>query len=1009
MHARTGDRGVGGIRTALLSALVALAALAAGPTTAPAGSITALPTTNAYWSAVSDTGVVVGGVGPAPFRAARWAEGSVTPFGTSGTFAEAIDSNGRVFGNRYGETAAEARLAWWSAAGTEHLLPVAALGENTGFQSASPSGEYAIGFDGTSVIVAQAPAYHPVAGPAECGHLFVFEITDLGHVLCDGGFYDGAVFRSLDPSFRATAINRSDLIVGFMNSVAMIRSLDGTLHPLPLPAGATNGLPRVILDDGRIAGRMEIDGRKRAAIWADANTPAVLLDSLLPAGSGWETMDITAFTPGGYVLGDGLLNGVYTPFVASVGAAVRGLVRDRYDAPVAGVTITLTGVEDGGGAVTRTATSDDDGNYAIPINPGTYAVTGTGDQLHPDGRRENGGALSPLPADGGACTGTATGNRCDLVPLGDGQSARVDFTYTPCAVPERRHDGQPLTSCPIIFVPGFLGSRIVCEGPTGATQELWPNIPGEPGWGAMLLQPDGETNVGNRGPCTRSAHAAAGKDGLVATVAGQSIYQTTMAFLDLQVGARRWWAFPYDWRKSPVLAVPALDALVDDVLEETHASRVVLYGHSMGGLVLREYVSSAARADKVVRLATAGTPYWGAPKSHFSFLEGDTDTPERGALDLLTTAADLQKLAQNLQGLFFLHPSARLGPWLSISNGVGPYVPQAEAGEVRWVNALGGNASLLLRAHRWHAQRDGFPETPIDYEVMVGAGSPTVQKIEIRRISGLFDGGRIHYGSGDGTVPLRSATQGASDGITSRAKVGIHYVCDVGHVALPGDPAVTSRLAGFLTRGARVTGVDDNCAFAGTSMRVFGLRFSAGNVQVEVPQATRALAPVRLEIADAVARGIVQVLQLPGQTTFVTSRRNPVTLVLTGKRLGVQVQAISSGGEGAVRSFDAGSGRIAINAAGAVTRNGAPVRASRPRRGKPVTRIVSRKRGSRLVVRLVARAPNGVAATYYRVGRGRTTRYVGPFRLRPKQLRSLVVSSTDRFGAVETPHGVRRR
>src|SRR5690606_22565168 len=127
------------------------------------------------------------------------------------------------------------------------------------------------------------------------------------------------------------------------------------------------------------------------------------------------------------------------------------------------------------------------------------------------------------------------------------------------------------------------------------------------------------------------------------------IYKSTMDFLDDAVGPSNWWALPYDWRRSPEQAVPALDSLIDQVLRDTKAKHVVLYAHSMGGLVMRDYISAQAHQDKVIRIATAGTPYWGAPKSHFSFLEGDTDTPDGSPLDLLTNAGDLQRLTQNLQ------------------------------------------------------------------------------------------------------------------------------------------------------------------------------------------------------------------------------------------------------------------------------------------------------------------------------------------------------------------------
>ena len=73
-------------------------------------------------------------------------------------------------------------------------------------------------------------------------------------------------------------------------------------------------------------------------------------------------------------------------------------------------------------------------------------------------------------------------------------------------------------------------------------------------------------------------------------------------------------AFAYDWRKSPAESLQALDALVDRV---RGGGKVVLLGHSMGGLVTRMYIDDPARAAKVVRAVTLGTAYWGTPKALF--------------------------------------------------------------------------------------------------------------------------------------------------------------------------------------------------------------------------------------------------------------------------------------------------------------------------------------------------------------------------------------------------------
>ena len=58
-------------------------------------------------------------------------------------------------------------------------------------------------------------------------------------------------------------------------------------------------------------------------------------------------------------------------------------------------------------------------------------------------------------------------------------------------------------------------------------------------------------------------------------------------------------------------------------------SRVAIVAHSMGGLVTRAYTHDPARANRVARAVTVGTPYNGAPKAIFPLAFG-TEMPGAG-------------------------------------------------------------------------------------------------------------------------------------------------------------------------------------------------------------------------------------------------------------------------------------------------------------------------------------------------------------------------------------------
>ena len=58
----------------------------------------------------------------------------------------------------------------------------------------------------------------------------------------------------------------------------------------------------------------------------------------------------------------------------------------------------------------------------------------------------------------------------------------------------------------------------------------------------------------------------------------------------------------------------------------------------------------------MARVLTAGTPYWGAPKSVFPLTFG-IESPVFSAMDLFINNDRLKLLARNLAGLYQLYPS----------------------------------------------------------------------------------------------------------------------------------------------------------------------------------------------------------------------------------------------------------------------------------------------------------------------------------------------------------------
>ena len=512
-------------------------------------------------------------------------------------------------------------------------------------------------------------------------------------------------------------------------------------------------------------------------------------------------------------------------------------------------------------------------------------------------------------------------------------TTRIGFDGTP--------DWQPLpVAPPIVFVHGFLGSKILCGG-----AELWPNLP-SPRLPEMELERDGQTNAG----CA-SAGPAPGQ--LVETAPigpiSSDVYGTTVAFLrDLHPDDFHLYA--WDWRKNPEQAVAGLDALIDQVRQGPDG-KVVLMAHSAGGLVVRSYVEDSARAQKVSRALTIGTPYWGSPKSLFPFVYG-VEAPGLSALDLFFDDGELQEFARHLQGLFFLWPSARYGPWLSIE---GTPSPLSQNRLLDFVEERDGNRSLLATALGAHAARlDELRTNGVDYQTVIGSGIHTIGSVAIESslvlgaLPSALGGPRelvnVDWVNGDGTVPLSSAR-------AATPAVRQHFTCGISHVPLPGHSSVTSRLRGFLLEGLEIDTLPVSgvlCEPQGFALSVFplGRGVFTSRAAGRETLASRGAAPGRLTFEQAEQQGLVEMVNTSAQIEAATSTTTPLTLSLRSRGAALRIAPMQNGNQGRARVYGpVGGGELTIELGDGVTvrRNGKKVEPRKDDSKAPKTRVRIRR------------------------------------------------------------------
>jgi Ca2+-binding RTX toxin-like protein/pimeloyl-ACP methyl ester carboxylesterase len=348
-------------------------------------------------------------------------------------------------------------------------------------------------------------------------------------------------------------------------------------------------------------------------------------------------------------------------------------------------------------------------------------------------------------------------------------------------------DGAPPANekLPIVFVPGVMGSHIGCKG----GRELWPNLP-FPRIDLMKLQPDGVTNSA-RNACTATARATGE---ILNTGYG---YKSAIEFLDGL--PRKTFLYGYDWRKSPLLAVPGLDALVDKAMSKSNTDQVVLMAHSMGGLVSRAYVEE--HLEKVDRVVTIGTPFLGAPKPWLTLFSGET-APGFNELDLIVDNEDLMSFARNATGLYFLYPSEKfisdVGGWIIVPP-AGNTLPLTAAEVLALVDGRSGQSPLLQQSYDAHRTLlELLPTDIVDWQMVVSTGVKTPYLFD--HSAGPGDDVIITFGNGDGTVPTLSAAMG------NIAPEAVHYVCGAEHGEMAGHSKVKVAIRAFLLYGDPVKG-----------------------------------------------------------------------------------------------------------------------------------------------------------------------------------------------------------
>jgi pimeloyl-ACP methyl ester carboxylesterase len=309
----------------------------------------------------------------------------------------------------------------------------------------------------------------------------------------------------------------------------------------------------------------------------------------------------------------------------------------------------------------------------------------------------------------------------------------------------------------VVLLPGILGSVLERDG-----HEVWAMSPGA-AWRAIRslghsvkdLELHGDDpsvdDLGDGVTAPRLQPDLHLIPGLWSIDGYSHVRSSIFATFDVVEG-QNWFDFPYDWRRDNRVAARHLAERAPGWLQAwrqrsgNNDAKLVLVGHSMGGLVARHYLEVLGGWRDTRMLITFGTPYRGSLNALDFLCNGFKK--KIGPVGL-----DLTRLLRSLTSVYQLLPRYPV-----VDSGSGPLTRIAETAGLPGVDPKRAAAAL-----QFHLDIDDAienrPANAYAIHPVVGILQPTLQSarlhngsVELLRSYSDADNG------GDGTVPRVSAT-----------------------------------------------------------------------------------------------------------------------------------------------------------------------------------------------------------------------------------------------------------
>jgi len=318
------------------------------------------------------------------------------------------------------------------------------------------------------------------------------------------------------------------------------------------------------------------------------------------------------------------------------------------------------------------------------------------------------------------------------------------------------------TRNPVLIVPGLLGTELFHN-----EEEIWLDI--------FKLAADSENNFMDVLSLDNNFFSINNiSTGTVIASRGNTDYSQMIIeqLTSLAVGYKRdetLFTFPYDWRYGVSGQYPdkktnvmQLKQKIDQILAQTGARKVDIVAHSLGGLIVKKYISDYEE-PMVGKVIFVGVPNLGSPIAVKALLMGH----DFNIFGL--SQEEIREISQNMPGAYDLLPSQKYRTdgnlylkTITNVNGV-PQVHNLNFSESKsFLAERGLNSDALENSYKAHTV-SGLDEFDVrtrgvDAYKIVGCASSMLMEIKAEQNSnGSFTYSPLAYVSSDDTVPFASA------------------------------------------------------------------------------------------------------------------------------------------------------------------------------------------------------------------------------------------------------------